>query len=375
MQRFVRALTLDSQVWAGRRVLVTGHTGFKGAWLSLWLQALGAEVSGLAPGAPGAPGEPSLYEAARVGDEMSSHRGDVRDYGAVRSVFERERPELVVHLAAQPLVRRSLREPRTTYEINVMGTVNVLEAVREVGGVSGVVVVTSDKAYANPPDDSVRRPFTEEDPLGGSDPYSSSKGCAELVSAAFRESYFSPDGTPRLATARAGNVIGGGDWSEDRLIPDVIRAVESGSPIRVRNPDAVRPWQHVLSPLSGYLLLAQELHRDAGMAEAWNFGPDPGDAKSVRWIAERLSELWPGELRWELDETAQPPEAGFLSLDSTKAHQRLGWAPGWDLDDALSSVVEWHQAHWRGDDMREVSLAQIDRYVRAGELGASEVSP
>jgi CDP-glucose 4,6-dehydratase len=362
----MRALNLDPSLWSGRSVLVTGHSGFKGAWLSLWLQALGARVSGLAPGTPTSP---SLYEAARVAEGVSAHDGDVRDYEAVRAAVGRERPDTVFHLAAQPMVRRSLREPRATYEINVMGTVNVLDAVREVGDVRSVVVVTSDKCYANPGHGAGRRAFVEDDPMGGSDPYSSSKGCAELVSAAFRESFFSGAAAPRLATARAGNVIGGGDWGEDRLIPDVIRAAEAGSTVRVRNPDAVRPWQHVLNPLSGYLLLAQELDRGDRIDEGWNFGPDPGDARPVRWIADRLTQLWPGELRWELDQSDNPPEAGFLSLDSSKARARLGWSPAWDLDDALTRVVEWHEAYRRGEDMRQVSLAQIEQFAQVERDG------
>jgi CDP-glucose 4,6-dehydratase len=357
----MRALSLDPSLWSGRSVLVTGHSGFKGAWLSLWLQSLGARVSGLAPGTPTSP---SLYEAARVGEGLSAHDGDVRDYEAVSEALARERPDTVFHLAAQPMVRRSLREPRATYEVNVMGTVNVLDAVREVGGVRSVVVVTSDKCYANPGHGADQRAFVEDDPMGGSDPYSSSKGCAELVSAAFRESFFAAGAGPRLATARAGNVIGGGDWGEDRLIPDVIRAAKAGTAVRVRNPDAVRPWQHVLNPLSGYLLLAQELDRKEHIDEAWNFGPDPDDARPVRWIADRLTQLWPGELRWELDQSDNPPEAGFLSLDSAKAHDRLGWSPAWDLDDALVRVVEWQEAFRRGEDMRQISLAQIEQFTQ-----------
>lgn len=344
-------------------MLVTGHTGFKGAWLSLWLEGLGARVSGLAPGTPTTP---SLYEEAAVGAGMSTRRGDVRDFDAVLGAVEAERPEVVFHLAAQPLVRRSLREPRATYETNVIGTVNVLEAVRQVGDTAVVIVVTSDKCYANPGHGAGRRSFVEEDPLGGSDPYSSSKGCAELVTAAYRESFFSGVGGPRVASARAGNVIGGGDWGEDRLIPDAVRAAEAGSSIRVRNPDAVRPWQHVLNPLSGYLLLAQALGRGEDVDEAWNFGPDPADARPVRWIADRLSELWPDGLRWELDRDPNPPEAGFLSLDSSKARRRLGWEPRWSLDDALARIVQWHDAHRRGEDMRAVSLEQIDQFADVG---------
>ncbi len=346
---------IDTDFWLGRRVLVTGHTGFKGAWLSLWLQSLGAAVTGLAPGVPT---RPSLYELAGVGAHMRQLTADVRDAVALRQALRQARPEVVLHLAAQPMVRRSLRDPAMTYEVNVMGTVNVLDAVRQTGReVLATVVVTSDKCYENP--GAGARRFVEVDPLGGSDPYSSSKACAELVAGAYRRSFFSGEDSPRLGTARAGNVIGGGDWGEDRLVPDTVRAVETGEPLRVRNPRAVRPWQHVLSPLSGYLRLAQALSQGEQAARAWNFGPAARDARPVSWIVQRLAELWGGELRWQLDEGANPPEAGHLELDSSAAEQLLGWRPAWQLEDALELVVEWHRAHRKGEDMRRVSLAQI----------------
>jgi CDP-glucose 4,6-dehydratase len=357
------AVPIDPDFWASRRVLVTGHTGFKGAWLSLWLQALGARVTGLAPGPPT---RPSLYELAGVGAKMSDECAlDVRDAGGVLEALREASPEIVLHLAAQPMVRRSLRDPAMTYAVNVMGTVNVLEAVRQAGGEArAVVVVTSDKCYENSGEAS--RLFVEGDPLGGADPYSSSKACAELVTAAYRSSFFASEedasraGTQiRIASARAGNVIGGGDWGEDRLVGDIVRAVGAGEPVRVRNPGAVRPWQHVLNPLSGYLLLAQELWRGDEAARAWNFGPRAGDARTVGWIVERLGALWGGALTWELDEGANPPEAGHLALDSGNAERGLRWRPGWDLEEALERVVEWHEAHRRGEDMRRMSLDQI----------------
>jgi CDP-glucose 4,6-dehydratase len=346
---------IDPDFWIGRRVLVTGHTGFKGAWLSLWLQSLGAAVTGLARGVPT---QPSLYELAGVGAHMQQISVDVRHAAAVREALARARPEVVLHLAAQPMVRRSLRDPVMTYQVNVMGTVNVLDAVRLDGHeVLAIVVVTSDKCYENPGGGSRR--FIEGDPLGGSDPYSSSKACAELVSGAYRRSFFSTEASPWLATARAGNVVGGGDWGEDRLVPDTIRAVQSGEPLRVRNPRAVRPWQHVLNPLSGYLRLAEALAQGQHAAGAWNFGPPAGDARPVSWIVQRLAELWRGELRWQLDEGANPPEAGHLELDSGAAERLLQWRPAWPLEDALELVVEWHRAHRAGEDMRRVSLSQI----------------
>jgi CDP-glucose 4,6-dehydratase len=357
---------IDPDFWAGRRVLLTGHTGFKGAWLSLWLQALGAQVTGLAAGSPT---EPSLYALARVGAGMREREADVRDAEAVLEAVRAERPEVVLHLAAQPLVRRSYREPALTYEVNVMGTVNLLDAVRRAGEeVRAVVVVTSDKCYENSHDgvsgsQNGARRFVEDDPMGGADPYSSSKACAELVAGAYRRSFFMASDGPRLASARAGNVIGGGDWGADRLIPDIVRAVHAGTSVRVRNPDAVRPWQHVLNPLGGYLTLARALCRGSEASGAWNFGPAPEDARTVGWVVGRLAEHWDGALRWEADGEPGPPEAGHLVLDSTRAAQRLGWRPAWHLDDALRRVVRWHEAHRSGEDMRAVSLAQIAEFA------------
>ena len=274
-------------------------------------------------------------------------------------------PEIVVHMAAQPFVRRSFDDPHTTYETNVMGTVNVLEAARTTPSVRVVVCVTTDKCYDNDPE-RAQRPFVETDPMGGHDPYSSSKGCAELVVDAYRRSFFhDPDG-PRVASARAGNVIGGGDWGEDRLVPDFMRGALAGRPIPVRNPEAVRPWQHVLNPLSGYLRLAECLCRSPEYQGGWNFGPALGDARSVSWIADRVTELWPGELRWEIDPGEHPHEAHWLALDSGKARERLGWAPVWDLDDALASIVAWYRALHDGEDMRAVTLGQIEAFEAAG---------
>ena len=387
--------TIDRDFWAGRRVLLTGHTGFKGAWLALWLQELGARVTGVAPNGP--PTRPSLYELARVGERMSERAADVRDPDALREIVARERPEVVLHLAAQPLVRRGYHEPAHTFEVNVMGTVNLLEAVRHAGAqVRAVVVVTSDKCYENPP--GTARRFVEGDPLGGEDPYSSSKACAELVTAAYRSSFFAREGDPRVASARAGNVIGGGDWGADRLIPDIVRAVEAGESVRVRNPEAVRPWQHVLNPLSGYLSLAQALWRGSEAASAWNFGPAAEDARTVGWIVRRLSQHWGGALRWEaagdrvgehdprgavggpagesdLREGAvggpagesDPPEAGHLALDSSRAERGLGWRPPWGLEEALENVVQWHEAHRRGEDPRQTTVRQIERFDGLGK--------
>ncbi len=350
---------VDPTFWAGRRVLITGHTGFKGAWLSLWLSALGARVTGLSNGVPTSP---SLFELARVAEQVEDLRVDVRDPAALHDAVCATSPEVLIHMAAQPLVRASFADPRATYEINVMGTVNVLDAVRRAADVRVVVNVTSDKCYENR---EWEWGYRESEPMGGHDPYSSSKGCAELVTDAFRRSFFSdPDGT-RLASARAGNVIGGGDWGAERLVPDVMRAALAGETVRVRNPTAIRPWQHVLSPLSGYLMLAQALWDAPQLAGGWNFGPADEDARPVRAVVEQLAERWSGELRWSSDPGPHPHEAHYLKLDSSRARTLLGWQPAWALDDALDAVVDWYCAFADGDDMQAVTRRQIDAFQSA----------
>jgi CDP-glucose 4,6-dehydratase len=353
---------VDPDFWRARRVLLTGHTGFKGAWLARWLQSLGASVTGFADGVPT---KPSLYELARVGEGMHSVEGDVRDFDALARVLAAARPEVVIHMAAQSLVRPSFAEPRTTYEVNVMGTVNLLDAVRRQGDVRVLVNVTSDKCYENREWDWAYR---EHEPMGGHDPYSSSKGCAELVTDAFRRSFFDGDDATRVASARAGNVIGGGDWARDRLIPDLMRAAFAGSSLCVRSPDAIRPWQHVLNPLAGYLVLAQALWSSAELAAGWNFGPAEEDARPVRWIVERLAELWPQQLvSLERPEPrrARVHEARQLKLDSSRARSHLGWRPRWDLRDGLSATVEWYRAMHAGEDVAAVTATQIEAYARA----------
>jgi CDP-glucose 4,6-dehydratase len=332
--------------WAGRTVLVTGHTGFKGAWLTLWLHLLGASVVGVSRGVPTSP---SLFGVARVDEVVEQVDADVRDFEAVAGAFERSSPSVVLHLAAQPLVRRSYDDPRGTFEANVMGVVNVLEAARAVGGVDAVVNVTSDKCYANR---EWEWGYREDEAMGGADPYSASKGASELVTAAYRRSF-----GLRVATGRAGNVFGGGDWAADRLVPDLMRAVAEGRPVALRYPESVRPWQHVLNPLSGYLALAERVAGDAGFADGWNFGPPDDDARPVRWIAERLG------VEWEQAGGEHPPEARALKLDSSKARGRLGWRPRWGLDEGLRRTVEWHEAQRDGADMRAVTLGQIEAYA------------
>jgi CDP-glucose 4,6-dehydratase len=353
---------VDPDFWRDRRVLLTGHTGFKGAWLALWLQSLGAQVTGFSSGVPT---EPSLFELARVGDGMDHIEGDVRNPEAIRGAVAESSPEVVIHMAAQSLVRLSFSEPRETYETNVMGTVNALDGVRLAGErVRAVVNVTSDKCYENR---EWEWGYREDEPMGGHDPYSSSKGAAELVTAAFRRSFFdAPDGA-RLASARAGNVIGGGDWGTDRLVPDIMRAALADEEVRVRNPNSVRPWQHVLNPLSGYLVLAQALWDSPEHASAWNFGPPEEDARAVRWIVERARELWPRELRSVLDDGPHPYEARYLKLDSSRARSRLGWRPLLTLDAALEATVAWYTELSAGADMRAVTLGQIEAFQYPGD--------
>jgi CDP-glucose 4,6-dehydratase len=353
---------LTPAFWRGRRVFLTGHTGFKGSWLALWLQALGAQVRGFAL-AP--PSQPSLFELARVGEGMESLRGDIRDLAALQRALAAQRPEIVIHMAAQSLVRVSYRDPVETYQTNVLGTVHVLEAVRQAGGVQAVVVVTSDKCYENRERGEAYR---EDDPMGGHDPYSSSKGCAELVTSAYRRSYFSAtDGAvARVASVRAGNVIGGGDWAAERLVPDVVRALGADAPLAVRNPEAVRPWQYVLEPLAGYLILAEALCREgATCAEAWNFGPDADDLRTVRELLERLARVWGRPLRWVPVAAPQPHEARLLMLDSRKARERLGWRPRTSLAQALEHTAAWYQSYWDGADLQEASLRALQRYAPA----------
>jgi len=354
---------IKPEFWRGRRVFLTGHTGFKGSWLSLWLTDMGAQLTGMAL-APQT--TPNMFRAARADLNMTSVIGDVRDANLVFETMRAAQPEIVIHMAAQPLVRYSYAHPLETYATNVMGTVHVLDAVRRIPGVRAVVIVTSDKCYENKEE---ARPYREHDAMGGHDPYSSSKGCAELVTAAYRNAYFASaaygiHGTA-IASARAGSVIGGGDWAMDRLIADVMRAIDAGQAVRVRSPTAVRPWQHVLEPLGGYLTLAQALcEHGAAYAEGWNFGPEASDAKPVRWIVEALTAMWGPQARWTLDEDVHPHEAQLLMLDSAKAQARLGWRPVWTLEQTLSHIVAWHKAHRAGADMRQHCLTEIAAYSR-----------
>jgi CDP-glucose 4,6-dehydratase len=348
--------------WRGRRVFLTGHTGFKGSWLSLWLQQLGAVVTGyaLCP-----PNSTNLYESAEVGHGMTSVIGDVRDATALSRALKASQAEIVFHLAAQPLVRDSYNDPVNTYSTNVMGTVNLLEAVRGAQTVMALVNVTTDKCYENK---EWAWGYRENEPLGGHDPYSSSKACSELVTSSYRRSFFSDTANSGrrlgVATARAGNVIGGGDWSKDRLIPDVLAAFSAGRQVEVRFPRAVRPWQHVLEPLSGYLLLAEALCSENGdqYAQAWNFGPCDEDGQSVQWIVETMAELWSAQASWTTSSAAHPYEANYLKLDISKARQFLRWQPRMHLLQALKMTIDWSKANMRGQSCKALCLAQIQQF-------------
>jgi CDP-glucose 4,6-dehydratase len=355
---------LEMNFWNGKKVFITGHTGFKGSWLCIWLSSLGAQVTGYALDPPTSP---SLFELARVGELADSRIADVRDGECLALIMSEVQPEIVIHMAAQPLVRDSYKIPIVTYATNVMGTVHLLEAVRGCPSVRAVVNVTTDKCYEN------REwvwGYRENEPMGGFDPYSNSKGCSELVTAAYRQSFFNKplnpqtSNPPSIATARAGNVIGGGDWATDRLIPDCISALLTGKAVRIRNPHSIRPWQHVLEPLSGYLILAQKLYESgAGYAEGWNFGPSENDAKPVEWIVDRMCQLWGNGACYEIDAGDHPHEAHYLKLDCSKAHTRLGWRPRWDLSQALTGILEWVKVYTSGGDVRKCCLNQIESYA------------
>lgn len=356
----MKVANVNPVFWKGKKVFLTGHTGFKGGWLTLWLTSMGAKVTGyaLAPNTT-----PNLYGALEIDSLVeNSHIADIRDLGSMQNAIRGAHPDIVIHMAAQPLVRYSYANPVETYASNVMGTVHVLEATRNIESVRATVVVTTDKCYENK---EWVWGYRENEPMGGYDPYSSSKGCAELVTSAYRQSFFSgPSSVNKIASARAGNVIGGGDWSEDRLIPDAIKAFEAEKPLRIRNPLATRPWQHVLEPLSGYLILAQALYEEGSrFATSWNFGPRDEDNRSVQQVIDLFVSEWGGSARWEKEGEAQLHEASLLKLDCSKAHSQLGWSPKWNLDLAIQKITDWQKAFQKKENMQEVSLAQINQYM------------
>lgn len=352
---------MNPNFWYGKRVLVTGHTGFKGSWLSLWLQSLDAQVTGYAlePST-----KPSLFDIAEVGQGMTSVIADICDLSKLRDVFEQHRPEIVFHMAAQPLVRYAYLNPVETYATNVMGTVHLLESARHTTGVKAVVNITTDKCYENR---EWEWGYRENEPMGGFDPYSNSKACAELVCSAFRSSFFNANTYAQhglaTATVRAGNVIGGGDWAKDRLIPDILGAFEQGRKVDIRSPRAIRPWQHVMEPLRGYLNLAEQLFENGpAFGEAWNFGPNDEDTKSVGWIVEQMAKIWGPDAKWQIDSSEHPHEAHYLKLDISKARSRLNWHPALRLQDALGLIIDWSKQHRSGANMREFTLSQIQAY-------------
>ena len=347
---------IDRTFWQGKRVFLTGHTGFKGSWLSLWLDFLGVSVKGysLSPNT-----NPSLFYEAKVSEVLESQIGDIRDQKTLYESMKSFNPDILIHMAAQPLVRYSYDSPIETYEINVIGTANVLEVARSCPNLKAIVNITTDKCYEN---DGRSHGYSENDPIGGHDPYSSSKGCAELVASSYRRSFLQEQGIG-LSSVRAGNVIGGGDWANDRLIPDILRSFEKNEPVIIRNPKATRPWQHVLEPLSGYLVLAQKMYRDQNKyAEGWNFGPNEQDVKSVDWILNKMIAKWPNS-SWELDSSSNPHEANFLQLDISKAESKLGWKPIWELSHTLEKIIDWHQAWINKEDMQTVCLSEIKAYM------------
>jgi CDP-glucose 4,6-dehydratase len=354
--------------WEGKKVVITGHTGFKGSWLSLWLQHLGAQIVGISLDPPT---HPSLYSEANVSEGMLSLREDIRDGKAIKKIFKKHKPEVVFHLAAQPLVRYSYEQPVETYETNVMGTLNVLEGIRSINTVRSVVMITTDKCYQN---QEWVWGYRESDPLGGHDPYSSSKGAAEILISSYRDSYFPlerfDEHRVAIASARAGNVIGGGDWAKDRLMPDIIYAFQKDKEVHVRNPNAIRPWQHVLDPLSGYMQLAEKLFIDGReYSGPWNFGPRKTDERTVKWVVDRMSQYWGSNASWTHDESDHPHEANYLKLDCSKSHSNLGWEPKWGLDDALLNVIEWYKnKDFDNINHREACMKQIIRYMTDGRI-------
>lgn len=351
---------MDPDFWRNKKVLLTGHTGFKGSWLSLWLQHMGAELTGLALEPPTSP---NLFEIARVAEGMDSHIGDIRNLSVVDNIFQQKQPEIVIHMAAQALVLHSYENPVETFDANIMGTVHVLEACRKTPSVRSAVMVTSDKCYENK---EWFWGYRENEPMGGYDPYSSSKGCSELVIQAYRQSFFNHKANRiGLASARAGNVIGGGDWAADRLIPDFIRSIMDGKPVVIRSPHSIRPWQHVLEPLAGYLELASYLwDSPEDYSSGWNFGPYESDAREVQWIVERIAELWGDEAQWKLDDKIHPHEANYLKLDCTKARTLLNWQPRLNLSTTLEWIVNWYQHFRNNDDMRELTIQEIARFEK-----------
>ena len=357
MEKMVNSSKIDPSFWKNKKVFVTGHTGFKGSWLTIWLKDLGAKVIGfsLEP-----KNKENLFDIANVKEGIESQIGDIRDNDLITSSISEFNPDILIHMAAQPLVRYSYLNPLETYETNVIGTLNVLEGARKCNNLKSIVIITTDKCYENNEWDWGYR---ENEPMGGHDPYSSSKGCCELLVSSYRNSFFNDENSPNIASVRAGNVIGGGDWSEDRLIPDILESFQNKKEVIIRNPLSVRPWQHVLEPLSAYLILAEKLYNNKQFNGAWNIGPYEKDCKSVEWILNSMINLWGKDATWKLDDNANPHEANLLKLDISKAINKLNWRPKWSLDYTLETIVNWHKKWIDGEDMNNECLNQIKNYT------------
>lgn len=357
MESLVTSRRVSKDFWKNKKVFLTGHTGFKGSWLSMWLNQLGADVYGYSLEAPTTP---SLFDELNLSKHIKSIKGDIRDYKNLKNHILGFNPQIIIHMAAQPLVRYSYINPLETYEVNVMGVANAMHAAMEVKDLECFLNVTSDKCYEN---NELDWSYKENEPMGGYDPYSNSKGCSELVTSSFRQSFFS-DRDIGLSSARAGNVIGGGDWAADRLIPDILKAFELKERVIIRNPDAIRPWQHVLEPLSGYLILIEDMYVDKAISGGWNFGPNEEDAKKVSWIVEQLAKLWGNNASWQLDSATNPHEASYLKLDISKAKNQLNWSPNWTLDQALEKITEWHKSWINKQDIWAITENHIQSYNR-----------
>ena len=356
-------MVINSNFWKNKKVLLTGHTGFKGSWLSIWLKKLGVELIGFSKDIPT---EPSLFELAKVSENMISVMGDIRNLSVIQKVIQEHQPDIIIHMAAQPLVRKSYENPLETFSTNIMGTVNLLESIKITEKTRVIINVTSDKCYKN---NGTNEKFSEDSPMGGYDPYSSSKACSELVTASYRDSFFNPKEYAKhgvsLATCRAGNVIGGGDWSKDRLIPDIMRGILNNEIIKIRNPNAIRPWQHVLDPLNGYLILAEKMWSAGNeFSEAWNFGPTEDGEKSVKWITEKITEQWSSNIKWDIDNDINPHEENSLRLNCMKANSRLSWRSKLKLEQGLDWVLEWYKQYKENNDMKKITEQQIEEFQK-----------
>ena len=356
-------MVINSNFWKNKKVLLTGHTGFKGSWLSIWLKKLGVELIGFSKDIPT---KPSLFELAKVSENMISTMGDIRNLSVIQKVIQEHQPDIIIHMAAQPLVRKSYENPLETFSTNIMGTANVLESIKMTEKTRVIINVTSDKCYKN---NGANEKFSEDSPMGGYDPYSSSKACSELVTSSYRDSFFNPKEYEKhgvsLATCRAGNVIGGGDWSKDRLIPDIMRGVINNEIIKIRNPNAIRPWQHVLDPLNGYLTLAEKMWSAGNeFSEAWNFGPTEEGEKSVKWITEKLTKQWLNHIKWDIDNDINPHEENSLRLNCMKANSRLSWRSKLNLEQGLDWVLEWYKQYKENNDMKKITEQQIEEFQK-----------